>query len=233
MRSERGPAPGDAHDFGDAAIASLRTAVAELSWLRTRGYSEPASLKLVGDRHQLTERQRKAVQRCACSDASRDRRLATRRELGSVDAILIDGFNCLIATESALSGAPVFRGRDSALRDLAGVHGTWRRLAVTDQAIRAMAALLTGHHSVEWLLDRPVSNSGRLRAAQLDNSAELGLDWKVEIVDDPDAVLLEVRSTVATSDARILDGCVQWVDLPGVVANRGSAWIVDLADSTV
>ena len=42
--------------------------MADFSWLLTRGYAEKGALKLVGDRFSLTERQRLAVMRSACSD---------------------------------------------------------------------------------------------------------------------------------------------------------------------
>ena len=69
-RSHRGPDPRDALLFDAAAIGPMREAVADLSWLLGRGYAEASSLKLVGDRHRLAERQRKAVMRSTCSDDS-------------------------------------------------------------------------------------------------------------------------------------------------------------------
>ena len=74
-RAHRGPDPRDRDAFAPAAWPRLREAVADLSWLLTRGYAEASSLKLVGDRLALTERQRMAVRRCACADAARARRL--------------------------------------------------------------------------------------------------------------------------------------------------------------
>lgn len=236
MRAERGPAPGDADSFGDAAIASLRTAVAELSWLLSRGYPDTASLKLVGDRHALTARQRKAVQRCACSDAARASRQGRRAGSDALQRLTvdIDGFNCIIVTESILSGAPVFRGRDGALRDLASVHGAWRQLAITDRAVQSLGELLVRARAahVRWWLDRPVSNSGRLRALLLACAERDGQSWDVELVDDPDGVLIENGALVASADARILDQCASWIDLPAMVADGAPAWIIELGSGS-
>ena len=234
MRAERGPAPGDLTLFEDATVPTLRVAVSEMSWLLSRAYPEAASLKLVGDRYALTARQRKAVQRCACSDASRDGRITKRLPVDSLSGagLSIDGFNCIIVIESLLSGAPVFRGRDGALRDLAGVHGTWRQLGMTKRVLSTLGAVLTraGASPVRWWLDRPVSNSGRLRALLLELAVELHQDWSVELVDDPDRVLINSSEAVATADAWILDSCESWVDLPQKVAETvPSAWIIDLA----
>ena len=77
-RTHRGPDPRDAEAFGPSALPALRGAVADLSWLLERGYAIVSAVKLVGDRWSLTERQRLAVRRAACSDTARARRLSRR-----------------------------------------------------------------------------------------------------------------------------------------------------------
>ena len=67
-RIHRGPHPADAKLFVPAAISDLRSALADFSLLLTKGYAEKSALKLVGDRFSLTERQRLAIMRSACSD---------------------------------------------------------------------------------------------------------------------------------------------------------------------
>jgi len=64
-RRHRGAHPADKELFGPAQLVKLRVAVNELGWLLSRGYNMTSSLKLVGDRHGLRERQRVAVSRCA------------------------------------------------------------------------------------------------------------------------------------------------------------------------
>ncbi|HEY0082494.1 MAG TPA: DUF434 domain-containing protein, partial [Pyrinomonadaceae bacterium] len=75
-RQHRSAHPADWQLFDASRVADLRSAVAELSWLLTRGYASKSALKLVGDRYELTERQRLAVSRAACPDASLERRAA-------------------------------------------------------------------------------------------------------------------------------------------------------------
>src|SRR4030043_554327 len=120
-RTHRGPHPSDAKLFAPAAIADLRTALADFSLLLTKGYADKSSLKLVGDRFSLTERQRMAIMRSACSDRQlkyRKQREVKLAELGG-RPIAIDGYNVLITIEAAMSGACVFKGRDGCFRDLA------------------------------------------------------------------------------------------------------------------
>jgi hypothetical protein len=216
--------------FAPRFHADLRAAVADLSWLLGRGYAEASSLKLVGDRHRLRKRQREAVRRCACSDAARDRRRARRLALADVRGrdVAIDGFNCVIVVESALSGGVILRGRDGVLRDLASVHGSYRRVEVTHDALVALRDVLVdaAPSSVTWYLDRPVSNSGRLREFILDIAPE-GAAWAVELPNAVDPILARTEAVVATGDANILDACGGFVDLPAATPMDG-AWIFDL-----
>src|SRR3954465_14357245 len=117
-RKHRGPGPQDAEWFGADAAPTLATAVADLSWLLSRGYAEPSSLKLVGDRYRLVERQRAAVLRSACPHAAltgRRPREVGHRCLGG-RPLRIDGFNLTLTLESALGGGVIVGGRDGCFR---------------------------------------------------------------------------------------------------------------------
>ncbi len=136
-RKHRGPGPQDYAWFGAGARPNLVAAVSDLSWLLSRGYAEPSALKLVGDRYRLVERQRAAVIRSACSDAARADRRSRQVEPGSLGGqpLRIDAFNLILTLESALGGGVVLGGRDSCYRDLASVHGTYRRVEETRPAL--------------------------------------------------------------------------------------------------
>lgn len=229
-RRHRGAHPQDGELFAAALLPTLQQAVAELSWLLTRGYNEASALKLVGDRHALIARQRKAVSRCACTDAQRSSRGARRHPLASLagETLHIDGFNVLISIESALSGGLLLCGRDGAHRDLASIHGTYRRVEETQPAIELIGAQLArqGVGAVCWFLDRPVSNSGRVRALLQDIAAAQRWPWQVEVVDDPDKPLAVSTAVVATADSWVLDQAVRSCDLSGevIAAAVPDAW---------
>lgn len=228
-RKHRGPGPGDASWFGPEARPALASAVADLSWLLSRGYAEPSSLKLVGDRHALVDRQRVAVLRSACADAALARRLARRVEVEALRgrALRIDGFNLILTLESALGGGVVLGGRDGCYRDLASVHGTYRRVEETRPALELAARWLSawGVGPCTWLLDAPVSNSGRLAAMIR------AVGWDAEVVPDPDPLLAAADVTVATADSGILDRCGPWVNLARSLVEAGvpGAVVIDLA----
>jgi len=231
----RGHHPADPELFAEARIPVLRTAVAELSWLLERGYNDSSALALVGNRHELRKRQRKAVLRCSCGDTAREERQARKLRPGDLAgrAVAIDGFNCVIGLEAALSGAVVLVGRDSAHRDMSSVHGSYRRVSETRRALALVADFLAACEveSVSWLLDRPVSNSGRLKAL-IAAAAPPDIPWTIELVYNPDRELCEqhAEEVVVTGDAWVLDHCGSWVDLAGEIIRQhiADAWRVDL-----
>lgn len=234
-RQHRGAHPDDARLFAPARLTALRTAVAELSWLLGRGYAMKSALKLTGDRHALDERQRLAVARAACADEQLARRASQRVEPSRVEGerLVVDGFNLIITTEAALGGGVIVRGRDGALRDLSGVHGSYRAVSETEQAVRlagsALAALRPA--AVEWFLDKPISNSGRLAQRIREVAAEEGWRWTVEVVFNPDAEIIRAGGVAVTSDSTILDGAARWLNFNEHLIARHvpRAWIVDLS----
>ena len=234
-RTHRGAHPEDAELFSAGHVDNLRQAVADYSLLLSKGYAPKSSLKLVGDRFSLTDRQRLAVRRCGCADGQLEVRRANEVAISSLagESIVIDGYNVLITTEAALSGAPIFRSRDSCFRDLAGIHGTYRKLTETVPAIEIVARCLEeiGVSNVLWLFDSPVSNSGRLKTIIGSLAGENGWPWEIELLPNPDVKLIETDMTAATSDSDVLDKCGKWTNLTAhLITNAVSeAKIIDLS----
>lgn len=233
-RTLRGAHPKDRECFAPSALETLRRAVADLSWLLGRGYAAKSSIKLVGDRHALRDRQRKALRRCAAADdacASRRRNRLAIAELAG-EPIVVDGYNALLTVEAALSGGVLLIGRDGVMRDLAAMSGHYRRVSVTRQAVALIAAALAdaGCSRVRWLLDKPVSNSGRLRALIEDQVVDEQPLWNVELTDRTDRVLTESPDVVASADSAVIDGCRRWCNLARHVVETAvpDPWIVDL-----
>jgi hypothetical protein len=241
-RSHRGQHPSDEKLFAAARIPDIRRAVADYSLLLTKGYAEKSSLKLVGDRFALTERQRLAVMRSSCSDEQRAGRKSRQLNIDEAtgQAIAIDGYNVLITIEAAMSGGMIFKGRDGCYRDLASIHGTYRKVTETIPAVELIGDFLQENNIVQvlWLLDSPVSNSGRLKTLIRELSEKnrwhgfdkLTAGWQIELVISPDARLIKSEAIVASSDSVVLDGCGKWVNLTGEIirARLPAAKIIDL-----
>jgi hypothetical protein len=225
----------DAKLFGAEKIPDLRRAVADYSLLLTKGYAEKSTLKLVGDRFALTERQRLAVMRSSCSDEQLAGRKSRQLDIKFVtgQAIAVDGYNILITIEAAMSGGMIFVGRDGCCRDLASIHGTYRKVTETIPAVELIGGFLQqiGAGQTLWLLDSPVSNSGRLKTLIRELAEKNGWNWEIELVISPDARLIKSEKIVASSDSVVIDGCGKWVNLAGEIIRTKlpNANIIDLS----
>ncbi|MGA2172328.1 MAG: DUF434 domain-containing protein [Sedimentisphaerales bacterium] len=234
-RTHRGQHPTDEKLFAAAEIPDLRRAVADYSLLLTKGYADKSSLKLVGDRFALTERQRLAVMRSSCSDEQLARRKSRQLDIGDIagKGIAIDGYNVLITIEAAMSGGIIFKGRDGCYRDLASIHGTYRKVTETIPAVELIGGFLQQIGVVQtlWLLDSPVSNSGRLKTLIGQIARTNNWDWQIELVLSPDAVLIKSGKIIASSDSVVLDGCSKWGNLAAEIikAKLPNTQIIDLS----
>ena len=102
--------------------------------------------------------------------------------------VVIDGFNILTTIEAALGGAVVLKCRDTTCRDIAGIHGSYRKVAETLPALERLASVLEARgRPCRWLFDRPVSNSGRIRGSSSKRpEARRGLDCRARRRSRPD-----------------------------------------------
>jgi hypothetical protein len=213
-------------------VEQLRRAAQEVAWLLDRGYPRESAVRFVGDRHQLTARQRLALMRGVCSEADRRRRASREEGIDDVrdHRLLVDGLNVLITLEVALAGGPLLACADGAVRDLAGLRGSYRPVPQTGEALECIGAALSKLQTAGALvyLDAPVSSSGELRSLFLEHASRWDRPVRVDLVKDPDACLAGERHVV-TADAAVIDRSASWFNL-GAVLVRGiqGAWIVTL-----
>ncbi len=233
-RCHRGAHPEDPRLFAEVSLPGLQCAAADLCWLLSRGYAPKSALKLVGDRYDLESRQREAVSRCCCSDEQknlRERKRCRDREVAG-KVLWADALNVIATVECALSGGIILAGRDGCFRDLAGIHGTYRPVEETLPALQLIGQVQEekGISSCRWLIDRPVSNSGRLREYMLRCGGENGWDWEVELTDNPDKELINASGIIISSDSVILDHCIAWYGFTRIVIEERipQAWILRL-----
>lgn len=203
--------------FSEKYTTALTAATDDMCWLLSRGYAGNSALQLVGNRYKLNKRQRSAVSRICCSEADKVNRAKTEctpAELQN-ETIEIDGFNLLIWLESALSGAFTFKTRDGLYRDISSVHGSYKRVVKTEEAIITVGRILQKIRvaKVKWYLDKPISNSGRLKTMLAEIAVREGFDWEIELVYNPDKVLAESKNIVVSSDGWILDRAENWFNL--------------------
>jgi hypothetical protein len=201
---------------------NLLQALEDMHYLLSRNYPPKAALALVGNRYQLVQRQQQALQGMACSAEELKNRKA--KQLSPValkdQTILLDGFNVLIILETALSGGFVFEGLDGCYRDIASVHGTYKKAQHTEQALIIIGNTLQQLQlqKVIWVFDAPIPNSGKLKSFCYELAEKHGFSWEIILDNHPDKYLIDNKGLVCSSDGWVLNECTAWFNL--------GAWII-------
>lgn len=231
----RGKEDKDERFFSKKEIERLKYAQEEVVWLLNRNYPISNIIDFVGGRHQFSSRQRMALRRASCSN--KDLEIRKSKEISVYElegkTINIDTFNFIISLEVALSKGLLINCMDGSIRDLAGLRGTYRLIDKTYIALDILGEILKKLKikGVNFYIDAPVSNSGKLKTAIYETSEKWDVDVNVEIIPNPD-VILEKSNYVVSSDSIILDKCDGWINLVGyIIGNKiMDYWIVDLKE---
>lgn len=228
----RGYVPEDERQFDTKQVQKLRTAQQDLIYLLDHEYPMKQAATFVGNHFQLSVRQRTALMRSSCSTTNLQSR-KKREFTGSLagQTLFIDGFNLVITLETALSGSTLLTCMDGTIRDLCGLHGTYRLIDKTTKALELIGNLLQklAVAAVVFVLDRQISNSGRLRNRIIDQ-LQKSFPVDVQLSDHADILLFQ-QNYVATSDSGILDRCGDWVNLarPIIKNNLPEVKLIDLS----
>lgn len=195
-----------------------------MHYLLSRNYPAKASLALAGNRYQLVQRQLQALQGMACSAAEISKR--KEKELSPAalkhQTILLDGFNILIILETALSGGFIFEGLDGCYRDIASVHGTYKKAQHTEEALVIIGNTLQQLQlqKVIWVFDAPISNSGKLKGVCYELAEKHGFPWDIILDNHPDKYLIDNKGLVSSSDGWVLNECAAWFNLGAFIINN-------------
>ena len=226
----------DRADFGPKALPALRRAAEDLREFLGRGYAMNESLGFVGNHFKLTSRQRQFLFRCvsppAEAAARRARRIAPAALAG--EPVVVDGYNCLIITETCVAGGIVLLSDDGALRDVQGVYGTYRITRQTRTSLELLTAVLAAARParVEVWLDERMRYAHRVAADWQAMLAAAAIAGTVSTAENADRQLRSqaAHAVLASSDRENIDAAARWVDLPRAVASRdGQVRIVDLS----
>lgn len=195
-----------------------------MHYLLSRNYPPKATLALVGNRYQLVQRQLQALQGMSCS--AEEMRKRKEKELLPTalkgQTILLDGFNVLIILETALSGGFIFEGLDGCYRDIASVHGTYKKAQHTNEALIIIGNTLQQLQlqKVIWVFDAPISNSGKLKGTCYEIAEKHGFPWEIILDNHPDKYLIDNKGLVCSSDGWVLNECTAWFNLGAYIINN-------------
>lgn len=227
----RGYEPEDEKEFGEEALAILSRAGEDIRYLLNRGYPIEGAVTFVCNHYRMSKRQRIALIRFSASDEAIRSRKEKEIVEGCGDKTLnIDGFNTIITLEVALSGSPVILCRDGALRDLAGLRGTYHPIDNTVKALTMIGEFLEREKAAKavFYLDAPVSNSGRLGVLIKEELAKYSFITEVYCINEVDRVLKGLECVV-TADYAILDRTKSYFNLNSFLVSEGISdlWLVD------
>ncbi|MBR4627416.1 MAG: DUF434 domain-containing protein [Ruminococcus sp.] len=232
--AKRGFMPTDGRDFSEKALPILRKAAEEVGFLLNRGYPTTSATRFIGDHYQLSERQRLALARTLSPLASVVERKSRQVTDIAGENLYIDGFNAIIGLEIACSQSMLFRCMDGTVRDLAGLHGTYRLIPQTDEGIKLLMKALSELKVAKAViyLDKPVSNSGRLKQRIYELAEDIPFELEVLTEDSVDSIL-KTKPLIASADAIILDECSKWFNLNRYIVDNciGSYPYVDIVPS--
>ncbi|MDY6228661.1 MAG: DUF434 domain-containing protein [Clostridium sp.] len=213
--TRRGYVPTDEKEFKGDNLNKLYKASEDLVYLLNRGYKIKGASTFIGNHYLLSERQRLALIRgISKNDDIKTRKYKEVNDFSGSKVIHIDGFNTIITLEVVLSNSLIIKAMDETIRDLAGLRGTYSVIDKTEIAIKLIGDFLLDHEieKTVFYLDKPVSNSGRLKMKILEIFKDTELQIEVENIDNVDSVL-KSKENVVTSDAIILDNCISWINL--------------------
>lgn len=136
--------------------------------------------------------------------------------------IFLDGYNCIITSQSLLEGFAVYLCDDGFLRDTRAFFRSCRTSNSACRAIREILGLLAeaGPSRAVFLLDSQISRSGELAATIRGLMAQMGLDGDVLCLRDVDHQLKSSRKLVGSSDGIVIDSAPEAIDLPAEIARR-------------
>ena len=213
----RGYVDKDEELFGGSQRAKILSAANDARWLMNRGYSAESAITFTSNHYLLTSRQRMAIFRSILNDEDKTTRFKKEILKPGTD-VLIDGLNIIITLETALSHSLVLRGDDGVLRDVAGLHGTYRIIDKTAKAIKLILQTLSNLdvRNATFILDKPVSNSGSLKQLILEISRNINLEVVVKLDMNPDLIFVD-KENVISSDGPVILRSSSWFNLNSMI----------------
>jgi hypothetical protein len=201
----------------------LPVAAKDIRYLLEKGYPKTGAIRFVSDHYRLSSEQRHILTRTVIKPEiarlRRKKRISCENITGRT--LAIDGYNVLIAIEGALGNYPLWISDDGFVRDTMGKFRNFKMTESTNRAIEKLMGFLSVHSpsEVTVMLDRPISNSGKLAALIREKMKAYGIEGDVETADNVDYCLKAGNTDiVATSDGIIIDAVDLVTDIPACIA---------------
>jgi len=226
----------DASSLAPARRRLWLRGAADFFFLQNRGYPRDSALEWVGNRYGLNRLERQLLGRGVFGQevALRRKSKKIRGDEWRGQWLVVDGHNVQITVESAVLERPLLLANDGALRDLAGLSGSFRVSEASEWAMAALFRFLDVFRPrrVLFLFDEPMSRSGWLAARYRGELARLGLKGEARTAPVPEREIPYERCVAAGSDREVLDACSKWLDLARRVVEFSALPNLSLVDFT-
>ncbi len=221
----------DEKSFKGDGLLKIKKAGEDVKYLLNSGYKVKQATMFVANHYALTERERLVLARGIAADKDVLARKDKLSNLENLDTVYIDGFNAIIPMESLLSGSVLFKCQDGAIRDLANLRGSYKIIDKTEGAIRLILSKLDDLKVRKAIinLDKPISNSGRLKTMILKISNDFNVEVEVNLLDAVDKSLYG-KENVISGDCIVMDNALSVVPLYSLIVDsyKGEKWVVEL-----
>ena len=202
--------------------SAMLLAADDIRHLLSRGYPRTGVIRFVSDHYRLLNRDRHILMRVVIEPEIAASRISKKISCADIRGknIVIDGYNVIIATESVISGEPVFLCDDGFIRDIRGVFRNYKN---PDRGVcRQILEMLSEHEpgSVIFLFDAQISKSGVLARHIRGLLPEYSLSGDARTSRHVDFDLKHCGSIVATGDGHIIDEVESAVDIPGCIIRK-------------
>ncbi|MGC9343771.1 MAG: DUF434 domain-containing protein [Bacteroidales bacterium] len=189
---------------------NLQNAFLDYRYLLDRNYPEKATIKLVGDKYQLSGEERSILYRGISSKKSSDYRRSKKTLHLKPGKIFIDTYNILFTLANYLNGRPVFIADDGFLRDAGELRGRFSKKKLLERTRELLFNFieLNGNKEYYLYIDQPVSNSGRLAAEINEFLSIKKITGQAQTFDSPDHRIIlkaSAEDTVCSGDSIIIE----------------------------
>ena len=202
--------------FKEEGLNKIKEAAKDTLYLLNRGYKVKSATCFVQNHYMLNEYQRLALARSLATD--KEVKLRKVKQLNKEDCkgkeVWIDGFNAIIPMESLVSNSPLFECMDGAIRDMANLKGSYHIIDKTEPAIHLILSKLDELEikKAHIYLDKPVSNSGRLKTLIREIAESYKVEVDIELLNAVDKELYN-KECVISGDCVVIDESVSWIPL--------------------
>ena len=196
---------------------SIIDSVKDLKFVISRGYKRPSALKFVGDKYGLNKIERHILFRSVYPPEIIKAPLKKLIPIEKIEGKIlgIDGFNLIITLEAIIKGNLIIICEDGLIRDISAVFEKFKATETTYKSLNLIFNLLKSHKPSEviFLLDSPISNSGKLAEVIKNFYTKYNLKGEAKTSKNVDTEILK-NEIVASSDNIIIDKAEKVVDIP-------------------